>query len=91
MNAIDYFFENTSNLEKNFLVGKEEINYKDLYSEVCSLASWLNDKVGQDKNILLLSVNNLFFLKAYLAIIKSGNVCIPLDPAIEKDNYNYIH
>ncbi len=38
------------------------------------------------------SVNNVpFFLKAYLAIIKSGNICIPLDPSIEKDNFKYIH
>jgi long-chain acyl-CoA synthetase len=37
-----------------------------------------------------LSVNNLFFLKAYLSIIKSGNVCIPLDPNIENDNFRYI-
>lgn len=90
MNAIDYFFENTFNLEKLFLVGKEEISYKDLYRDTCNIASWLNKKVGKDKNIVLLSVNNLFFLKAYLAIIKSGNVCIPLDPAIERDNYKYI-
>lgn len=90
MNAIDYFFENTSTLEKNFLVGKEEISYKDLYNDVIGLAAWLNENYGEDKNIFILSVNNLFFLKAYLAIIKSGNVCIPLDPAIEKDNYNYI-
>ncbi|MEA1887522.1 MAG: AMP-binding protein, partial [Bacteroidota bacterium] len=91
MNAIDYFFENTSTLEKPFLVGKEEINYKDLYREVIGLASWIKDEVGKGKNIILLSVNNLFMIRAYLAIIKSGNVCIPLDPHIEKDNYQYIH
>jgi acyl-CoA synthetase (AMP-forming)/AMP-acid ligase II len=47
--------------------------------------------VGTDKHIILLSVNNLFFVKMYLAIIKSGNICIPLDPGIEKENYRYIH
>jgi len=47
--------------------------------------------VGTDKHIVLLSVNNLFFLQMYLAIIKSGNICIPLDPGIEKENYKYIH
>jgi acyl-CoA synthetase (AMP-forming)/AMP-acid ligase II len=29
-------------------------------------------------------------LTAYFAIIKSGNVCIPLDPNIEKENLEYI-
>jgi acyl-CoA synthetase (AMP-forming)/AMP-acid ligase II len=91
MNAIDYFFENTYQLEKPFLVGKEEISYKDLYSSYIHIAKWINEMVGTDKHIMLLSVNNLFFLKMYLAIIKSGNVCIPLDPGIEKENYSYIY
>lgn len=90
MNAFDYFFENSSSLEKEFLVGKEEISYRDLYRSSVSLASWIRAEIGTEKNILLLSVNNLFFLKVYLAILKSGNVCIPLDPNIEKENYNYI-
>ena len=90
MNAIDYFFETTSSLEKPFLVGKEEITYNDLYKESLNLASWIRKEVGTGNNIIILSVNNLFMLKAYLAIIKSENVCIPLDPNIEKENFNYI-
>lgn len=91
MNAFDYFFENTAELDKLFLVGKEEITYTDLYNSCTAIAGCLNETVGQDKNILLLSANNLFFLKAYLSIIKSGNICIPLDPAIEQDNFRYIN
>ena len=90
MNAIDYFFEHTSGLDKPFLVGREEITYKELHNEILKLASWIRSEVGTGKNIIILSVNNLFMLKAYLAIIKSENVCIPLDPRIEKDNFNYI-
>jgi acyl-CoA synthetase (AMP-forming)/AMP-acid ligase II len=51
---------------------------------------WLENEFGQGKHIILISVNNLFFIKAYLAIIKSGNICIPLDPSIEKGNFKYI-
>ncbi len=91
MNAFDYFFEHTSGLDKPFLVGREEITYKDLYSSCLSLAEWIREKAGTDQHIFLMSVNNLFFLKAYLAIIKSGNTCIPLDPSIEKENFRYIH
>ena len=91
MNATDYFFENTWQLEKPFLVGKEEISHNDLYTSAFDLAKWINEQVGTDKHIMLLSHNNLFFLKVYLAIIKSGNICIPLDPGIEKENYKYIH
>ena len=90
MNAFDYFFEKTSNLEKFFLVGKDNLSFKELYSSSLHLASWLRKEYGSNKNILLLSVNNRFFLTAYFAIIKSGNVCIPLDPNIEKENLEYI-
>ena len=91
MNATDYFFENTCRLEKLFLIGKEEVSFKDLYASSSHLAKWINETAGTGHHILLLSVNNLFFIKLYLAIIKSGNICIPLDPGIEKDNYRYIH
>ncbi len=91
MNATDYFFEKTYQLEKPFLLGKEEIGYKDLYSSSVFLAEWISKTAGTGKHIMLLSVNNLFFIKLYLAIIKSGNICIPLDPGIEKENYRYIH
>jgi acyl-CoA synthetase (AMP-forming)/AMP-acid ligase II len=90
MNAFDYFFEKTSELEKPFLAGKETLSFRDLYKSSLALAGFLRKEYGQNKNILLLSVNNPFFLKAYFAIIKSGNVCIPLDPNIEKDNLDYI-
>ncbi len=91
MNAFDYFFEHTSTLDKPFLAGKEEITFKELYNSCIRLAAWLERKVGRNKNIIVLSANNLFFLKAYLAIIKSGNICIPLDPNIEKENFSYIY
>ena len=91
MNAFDFFFEHTSCLDKPFLVGREEINYQDLYRSCISLSAWIKQKAGTNQHIFLLSVNNPFFLKAYLAIIKSGNICIPLDPNIEKENFRYIH
>lgn len=90
MNAFDYFFENTASLEKKFLVGKEEITFSDLYKKSLQLAEWIEENNGQGKHIMILSVNNLFFLISYLAVIRSGNICIPLDPKIEKDNFSYI-
>ena len=90
MNAFDYFFEKTSSLEKLFLAGNEQISFRDLYDSSFDLSGWISNHVGRDKNIFLISVNNLFFLKAYLAIIKSGNICIPLDPNTEKENFKYI-
>jgi acyl-CoA synthetase (AMP-forming)/AMP-acid ligase II len=90
MNAFDYFFEKTRDLEKSFLTGNEEISFRDLYKTSLALSSWIERKVGTGKNIMLISVNNLFFLQAYLGILKSGNVCIPTDPNMEADNFRYI-
>ena len=42
------------------------------------------------KILLLISPNSVFFITVYLGILKSGNVCVPLDYAIEEDNLNYI-
>ena len=90
MNAFDYFFEHTASLNKPFLIGKEEISFEKLYKSSVSLADWIEKQIGSEKHIVLLSYNNLFFLKTYLAIIKSGNICIPLDPSIEMENFEYI-
>jgi len=90
MNAFDYFFEKTCDLEKPFLVGRENMSHRELYTSSVHLASWLKKEFGSGRNILLLSPNNKFFLTAYFAIIKSGNVCIPLDPNIEKENLEFI-
>lgn len=90
MNAFDYFFEQTAGMDKLLLVGKEEISYKQIFSSASNLAARIENEVGQNKHIFLISVNNLFFITAYLAIIKSGNICIPLDPSIEKENLDYI-
>ncbi|MFN8258949.1 MAG: AMP-binding protein [Bacteroidales bacterium] len=82
MNAIDYFFEYSKSSENLFLLNKrEQISHSGLFKRINLLAAWLNKKVGSGKNILLNSTNNLFFIQSYLGIIKSGNVCIPVNPA----------
>jgi long-chain acyl-CoA synthetase len=90
MNAFDYFFEQTYNLDKNFLVGKEEITFRDLYAQSLALAGKIRDEIGEGKNVLLLSPNNIFFMVVYFAVMKSGNTVVPLDPVIEEENFAYI-
>jgi acyl-CoA synthetase (AMP-forming)/AMP-acid ligase II len=90
MNAFDYFFEYTSNLDKKFLVGKEEITFKELYAQSVVLADQLKSEIGEGGNVLLLSPNNVFFMVVYLGVIKSGNTVVPLDPMIEEENFAYI-
>ncbi|MBT8283002.1 MAG: AMP-binding protein [Muriicola sp.] len=91
MNVFDYFFESSQGLDKDFLLGgKETVSYKKLFADSQKVAAYLRENVGQDKPIILLSPNSVFFITAYLGILKSGNFCIPLNYAIERSNLDYI-
>lgn len=91
MNVFDYLFDSTKYLEKDFLLGnKETISYKELYGDSLKISSYLRETIGEGQNVLLISANSVFFLTAYLGIIKSGNACVPLNFAIEQSNLDYI-
>lgn len=90
MNCIDYFFEESGKSKSNFVDGRDEISFEKLKSNSYKLANFLRSNIGTDKSVILLSANSSFFITAYLAIMKSGNVCVPLDPKIEEDNLKFI-
>ncbi|HMN26256.1 MAG TPA: class I adenylate-forming enzyme family protein, partial [Ignavibacteriaceae bacterium] len=91
MNIVDYFFLHSKNLKKDFVLGPvEQISYNQLYEKSLKLSQYLNRKLGENQNIILMSHNSVFFLIAYLGIMKSGNVCIPLNPLIEQKNLDFI-
>lgn len=91
MNLVQYLFENSAELDKDFVLGnKETLSYKKLYSDSCGLAAYLSENYGEGKNIILVSNNNSFFIVCYLGIILSGNVCVPLNPLTEKRNFEYV-
>lgn len=91
MNVFDYFFEGHQTDDKNFVLGTQDpISYKELYGQSLKFASYLSTNFGENNNIILIGQNSTFFIIAYLGILKSGNVCVPLNFAIEKDNFDYI-
>ena len=92
MNFVDYLFETTKDLAKEIVVGNsEKISYSDLYNTYVSrIAGWLSGKYGSEEKILLISDNSVFFIGAYLGIIKSGNICVPLNPSITATSLKYI-
>ncbi|HSO88368.1 MAG TPA: AMP-binding protein, partial [Draconibacterium sp.] len=91
MNSVQYFFEKSALLERDFVLGnRETITFLDLYTQSSRLASYLSETAGSKKNIILVSNNNNFFLVCYFGIMMSGNVCVPLDPTIEQKNFEYI-
>jgi acyl-CoA synthetase (AMP-forming)/AMP-acid ligase II len=92
MNAFDYLFENKPADHEIFILGsKETLTYGELYLKSSMLSGYLNNHYGSSKEMLLMCPNSAFFIICYLAILKSGNVCIPLSTEIEADNLSYIH
>ncbi len=91
MNVFDYFFDSTKHLKKDFVLGsKETISFEELYENSLKMAAYLHEEVGEGQNIILISPNSVFFITAYLAILKSGNVCVPLNYAVEQANLDFI-
>ncbi len=91
MNVFDYLFESTQNLEKDFVLGsKETISFKKLHDDSLKIASYLKSNIGTDKSIVLIGPNSVFFITAYLGILKSGNICVPLNFSIEQENLDFI-
>ena len=91
MNVFDYFFLYSKDLNKDFVLGPvEQISYPQLYEKGLKLAHYLKKEIGENNNIILISQNSVFFLIAYLGIMKSGNVCVPLNPVIEQENLEFI-
>lgn len=91
MNVVDYLLEESQRLNKDFVAGTTEtISYKELWNKVNILASYLNNKFGSGKEIMLLSENNLFFIISYLSIIKSGNIVILIETRISENDLESI-
>ena len=91
MNFFDYLFNTSKNLDKDFVLGPaEQISYSQIFKKGLKLANYLNKEIGENQNIILISQNSVFFLIAYLGIMKSGNVCVPLNPVIEQENLDFI-
>jgi acyl-CoA synthetase (AMP-forming)/AMP-acid ligase II len=91
MNFFDYLMNESKSLDKDFILGgKDAISFKELYSKSLQFANYLNRNFGKGENIVLVSPNSVFSIVAYMGIIKSGNVFVPVDHAIEQSNLDYI-
>jgi acyl-CoA synthetase (AMP-forming)/AMP-acid ligase II len=91
MNVFDYFFENSAYSNKHFVLGPgKQISYSQLYSECKEVALKIYRQLGSNNAIFLISENSVFFIKCYLSILKSGNICIPLNPGLEEENLKKI-
>ena len=91
MNCIDYLLPKEAGADELFVLGQRKpLSFVDLKEQVASLAEKLKQYFGSGNKIILLSPNSNFFIVCYLAIMKSGNTVIPLNPATEDESLYYI-
>jgi acyl-CoA synthetase (AMP-forming)/AMP-acid ligase II len=91
MNIFDFLFEHTSTLEKDLLMGSGgNKSFKSIFEASLKVAGYLETRIGKHQKVLLLAPNGEFFIVAYLGILKSGNICVPLNPGIEPETLEFI-
>ncbi|MBR8537506.1 AMP-binding protein [Carboxylicivirga sediminis] len=89
MNCVDFLLQEHTHRQGDFILGRNgELTYNSLIDRVNRLAIWLKQAIGQAQNVMLIMPNSHYSIVAYLAIMKSGNVVVPLNPAIELDGFN---
>lgn len=86
-NFASYLFELTRELDKPLVLGRDETTtYRELYEDVCKTADAIRRLAGGgSKHFLLCADNSVFFIKAYLSIILSGNICVPIDATLSAE------
>jgi len=87
MNFANYLLSRANNNSHPLIFsGVEQVSHNESYLIVNRLATSLVEKIGMGKTVLLLADNTTFFIVTYLAIIRSGNIVVPIDPkSPEKD------
>ena len=91
MNVFDYFFQDSKSIDKDLILGRAEtVSYAEIFGKSLKLSAKIREEIGENENILILFPNSSWFLIPYLAIFKSGNVCVPLNTDIEQKNLDYI-
>lgn len=91
MNCVDYLLTDHIDNDKEFIVGRSEtVTFSGLAEDVMKFSYWIEKNIGIGKNIILISPNDKLFVISYLAVMKSGNVVVPLNPTIEKSAFQQI-
>lgn len=91
MNVVTYLFNESKNSSNDLLLNiPKPISYKQAYQQIFTLSQYLQNTLGKEKKIALMSNNSLFFVISYFGIIHSGNVCVPLDPSMNEQTLSYI-
>jgi len=91
MTFTDYIFEFSSKYNKTAIIFKNEISFEETFKNINNKASFIkNKKLSKKDAVLLVSENSNFFIENYFAIIKSGAICVPINPDLNSNEIKYI-
>ena len=91
MNLTQFLFEDSRSLNKELIVGtKERITYRQSYTRIAQVAAFLREKYQKQARIGIIAENGIFFISAYLGIIKAGYVAVLLSPRLSPLDFREI-
>jgi long-chain acyl-CoA synthetase len=91
MNFVSYLLEKNRDPEKLFILGDHgSLTYAEFEGKLANLSSYLMNRFGGRKKILLMADNTPFFIISYLAIICSGNIAVLVETRISKNDLKSI-
>jgi long-chain acyl-CoA synthetase len=91
MTFTDYVFEFSSKLNKTSVIFKNEISFVEIFENISKRATFIENKGLSKKDaVLLVSANSDFFIESYFAIIKSGAICVPINPDLNSNQIKFI-
>jgi acyl-CoA synthetase (AMP-forming)/AMP-acid ligase II len=91
VNFVDFLFSNNCKLKKDaVIIGDDSLSFADLYRLVIRFAGFLFKAHGQNQLIPIIADNSIFYILCYLAVIKSGNVAIPIDTNLPPEKFRKI-
>jgi long-chain acyl-CoA synthetase len=85
MNFVSYLLEKNRDPEKLFILGDHgPLTYAEFVRKLENLSSYIYNRFGSRKKILLMADNTPFFIISYLSIIYSGNIAVLVETRISK-------
>jgi long-chain acyl-CoA synthetase len=89
MTFTDYVFEHSGKLDKTAIIHRKKgISYMELCRGI-DIAAALCGQGGRE-SVMVVSENSPLFVKAFYGIIKSGCICVPVNPAAAAEELDYI-
>jgi long-chain acyl-CoA synthetase len=91
VNLLNYLLDGKSPSSTALITLKRQHTYGEVRADALNVARFLASRGGKKgRPALLLADSGMFWIAAYLGIIRAGLVCVPLPPRVAAEELNYI-